>query len=60
MSLATIAVPGRHRLEEDDSERFAARGRRAVDVGGLEQGVALVVADRDPRNSTPPSLRVTR
>src|SRR5204863_5379587 len=37
--------PGRHRLEQDDPERFAARGRRDVDVGGPVELGLLLVAD---------------
>ena len=36
---------GRHRLDEDDAERLAARLRSDVDVGTGEQGFLLLVAD---------------
>ncbi len=37
--------PGCHRLEEDDPERFAAGGRRRVDIGGLEELDLVAVRD---------------
>ena len=36
---------GRHRLDENDAERLAARLRSNVDAGTGEQGFLLLVAD---------------
>jgi hypothetical protein len=68
MSEATIGAPRGHRLEEHDAERFAARRRRHVHVGRLEQLVALGVrhasqeldAAQPARRDVPPRLALLR